>query len=57
MKRFAIFGIFIVALGGARVLATPHLRRPVVQFLYFYQQSDDLGPWERLVYSLLLARS
>jgi hypothetical protein len=57
MKRVAIVLMLVSAALGARQLANPCVRGPVVQFIHFYQQSDDLSVWERVIYSLLLTRT
>ena len=44
-------------LASVKVMANPSLRRPVAQFIYFYQQSDDMNLWERVVYSCLLTKT
>jgi hypothetical protein len=38
-------------------MANPEVRRPVAQFIYFYQQTDDMNLWQRIVYSWLLAKT
>jgi hypothetical protein len=57
MKRAAIVLMLLSAALGARQMANPSVRRPVVQFIHFYQQSEDMSVWERVIYSLLLTRS
>ena len=57
-RRFAVAVALVGVLASARVVANPCFRRPVAQFIYFYQQpSGDLNVWERVVYSLLLTKS
>jgi len=57
MKRAAMTLILLSAIGGAGVMAKPAVRKPVVTFIQFYQSSDDMGLWERVVYSVLATRS
>ncbi len=47
----------VSALGAIKMAANPHVRRPVQQFIHFYQQQDDdMGFLPRAVYSWLLAK-
>jgi hypothetical protein len=57
MKRAAMIFLLLTAVSGASVMAKPQVRRPVAQFIHFYQQSDDMGVWERVVYSVFAVRS
>jgi len=56
-RRVAILATLACGLASAKVMANPNVRRPVAQFIYFYEQSDDMNVWERVVYSLLLAKT
>jgi hypothetical protein len=56
-RRVAILATLVCGLASMKVMANPSVRRPVAQFIYFYQQSDDMNLWERVVYSLLLAKT
>ena len=50
----------VVLLGmaaSASLMAKPSVRRPAVTFIHFYQQTEDLTLWERLIYSLLMTKS
>jgi hypothetical protein len=48
----------LCAAASMTAIANPCVRRPVAQFIYFYQQqTGDLNFLERVVYSLLLTRS
>lgn len=57
LRRNAGAAVLLCAVASVQVMANPSIRRPVAQFIHFYQQSDDLNVWERVVYSWLLARS
>jgi hypothetical protein len=37
--------------------ANPCIRRPVVQFIHFYEQSDDMSRVDRLIYSVLMTQT
>ena len=48
---------FVCAAASAKVMANPSVRKPVAQFIYFYEQTEDLSLWERVVYSVLMTKS
>jgi len=52
-RRLAILAALFCIVASVKVMATPSIRRPVVHFIHFYQQADDMGLWERFVYSLI----
>ena len=56
-RRVAILLAVFCILASVKVMATPSIRRPVVHFIHFYQQADDMGLWERFVYSLIEFKS
>jgi len=56
-RRLAILVALFCIGASFKVMATPSIRRPVVHFIHFYQQSDDMGLWERFVYSLIEMKS
>jgi hypothetical protein len=56
-RRLAILAVLFVGLASFKVMATPSIRRPVVNFIHFYQQAEDLGLWERFVYGLIEVRN
>ena len=56
-REIAIVGAVACGLASVRVMANPGIRRPVAQFIYFYQQTGDMNLWERVIYSLLLAET
>ena len=56
-RRLAIVATLFIALASFKVMATPSIRRPVVHFMHFYQQAEDMGLWERFVYSLIEVRN
>lgn len=56
-KRIALVAALACGLASVKVMANPNIRRPVVQFIHFYQQTDDMNLWERVVYSWLLAKT
>jgi hypothetical protein len=60
-RRTAIVAALACGLASAKVMANPNVRRPVAQFIYFYQQAQDIGDdmnlWERVVYSCLLTKT
>jgi hypothetical protein len=53
----AILAALFVAVASLKLMATPSIRRPVVHFIHFYEQADDMGLWERFVYSLIQAKA
>ena len=56
-KRTAAIVALLGATASVKVMADPCVQRPVTRFIYFYQQSDDMNLWERVVYSLLLTQT
>ena len=42
---------------SAKVMANPSVRRPVAQFIHFYQQTEELGLWDRLMFTVLMTRT
>jgi hypothetical protein len=56
-RRIAMIAALLCAGASVKVMATPSIRRPVAQFIYFYQQTNDMNVWERVVYSWLLSRT
>jgi hypothetical protein len=62
-RNLAIAAALLCALASVKVMAKPSIRRPVVQFIHFYEQSQgpgeaqDLSLWDRVLYSVLMARS
>ena len=57
LKRLALVATLLCAAASVRVAANPCIRRPVAQFIYFYEQTDDLNVWERVVYSWLQSKT
>ena len=57
LRKIAIVASIACGLASVKVMANPGIRRPVAQFIHFYQQSEDMNLWERVVYSLLLAKT
>ena len=53
----AIIAALLCAAASVKVMANPEVRRPVARFIYFYQQTDDMNLWQRIVYSWLLAKT
>ncbi len=53
-KRVAIVAFLVCAAASARVAATPAISRPVAQFIHFYEQTDDLGMFDRVLLSFLM---
>ena len=47
----------LCAAASVKVMANPAVRRPVAQFIYFYQQPDHMDVWERVVYSVLMTKA
>ena len=41
-RRVAIIAALLCAAASVKVMANPEVRRPVAQFIYFYQQTDDM---------------
>jgi hypothetical protein len=56
-KRIAAIAMLLCAAASMKLMADPCFRRPVAQFIYFYQQTEDLSLWERVVYSLLMTKA
>ena len=56
-RRIVLVATLACGFASARVMADPNVRRPVAQFIHFYRQTDDMNLWERVVYSLLLAKT
>jgi hypothetical protein len=60
-RQIATLVALACAFASVRAMANPNVRRPVVQFIYFYEQTDEVSDamniWERVVYSLLLAKT
>jgi hypothetical protein len=56
-RRVALIAALACGFASVRVMANPNVRRPVAQFMYFYQQSDDMNLWERVVFSCLLTKT
>ena len=59
----AVAAVLLCTAVSVKAFANPGLRRPVVQFIYFYQQSEAsqdtqaLGLWDRLLYSVLMTKA
>jgi len=55
--------VLLCAAISLKAIANPEVRRPVVQFIYFYQQSEvsqdtqALGLWDRILYSVLMTKA
>ena len=56
-RRIAMAGALACGFASVKVMANPNLRRPVAQFIYFYERSDDMNLWERVVFSCLLTKT
>ena len=62
-KRLAIAAALLCAFASVKVIAKPGVRRPVVQFIHFYEQSEgpgeaqDLSLWDRVLYSVLMTKT
>jgi len=62
-NRVAIIAALLCATASVRVVASPNVRRPVVQFIHFYEESQalpevqDMGLWDRVLYSVLMTRT
>ena len=56
-RRVAIIAALVCALASAKVMANPQVRRPVANFIYFYQQTENLAIWDRLMFSVLMTRT
>ena len=60
-KRVAMILALACGFASVRVMANPSVRRPVAQFIYFYQQNGDIHAdmnlWERVVFSCLLTKT
>ncbi len=57
LRRIAAIATLLCAAASVKVAANPSIRRPVVQFIHFYQQTDDMNVWERVVYSWVLSKT
>jgi hypothetical protein len=56
-RRIAMLAALLCAGLSVKVVANPCVRRPVAQFIHFYEQAPDMSLWERIVYSVLLTRT
>jgi len=56
-RRLAAVVALLCAGASVRVAANPCVRRPVVHFIQFYEQTEDLGLWNRLVVSVLMTKA
>jgi hypothetical protein len=56
-RRLATIAAILFVLASAKVMANPQVRRPVANFIYFYQQTENLGIWDRLMFSVLMTRT
>jgi hypothetical protein len=56
-RRVAILAALTCGFASIKVMANPNVRRPVAQFIYFYEHTDDMNMLERVVYSLVLAKA
>lgn len=56
-KRLAAFAALLCVAASAHVMANPTIRKPVAQFIYFYEQTPDLSLWDRVVYSVLMTKT
>ena len=56
LKRIAAIAALLCAAASVKVMANPSIRQPVAQFIYFYQQTDDMPVWEKVVYSWLQSK-
>ncbi len=56
-RRTLMLLALLCAAASVKVVASPCFRRPVAQFIYFYEQTPGLSLWDRVVYSLLLTRT
>ena len=45
----------LCAAASVKVAANPAISRPVVQFIHLYEQTDDLGIFDRLLLSFLIS--
>jgi len=52
-----VIATLLCAAASVKVMANPAVRRPVAQFIYFYQQPDHMDVWERVVYSVLMTKA
>jgi len=52
-----MIAVLACAAWSVKVAANPCVRRPVAQFIQFYQQEEDLGPLERILYSLVMTKT
>ena len=57
IRRTVILLALLCGCASVKLVANPSVRRPVAQFIYFYEQTPDLSLWDRVVYSLLSART
>jgi len=56
-KRVAAIAALLCAAASVKVMANPAVRRPVAQFIYFYQQTEQMDVWERVVYSVVMTKT
>ena len=53
----AAIAALLCAAASVKVMANPSVRRPVAHFIEFYQQTEDLGMWNRLVLSVVMTKA
>jgi hypothetical protein len=57
LKRIAALAGLVCLAASVQVVANPCFRRPVANFIYFYQQPDDMNVLERVVYGWLSVKT
>jgi hypothetical protein len=55
-RRIAVLAALFCLFASVKMVANPEVRRPVARFIHFYEQTDDMNLWERVVYSWVLAK-
>lgn len=62
-KRLAIVLALLCASASVKVAASPGVRRPVAQFIHFYEQTKSLDEtqamslWDRVLFSVLMTKT
>jgi hypothetical protein len=47
----------LCAFAAVKVGTNPQVQRPAAQFIHFYQQADDMGFFDRIIYSWLMVKT
>src|SRR5215467_11754519 len=56
-RRLAAVAVLLCVAASAKVMDNPAVKRPVAHFIHFYQQTDNVGWVDRVVYSVLMTKA